>query len=45
MGTKHCWAECEEGEATCLLEDGHEGPHEWTPDNEIMITFKGKGEG
>lgn len=26
-------------DATCLLPDGHEGPHEWTPDNEIIIRF------
>lgn len=25
--------------ATCMLEDGHAGPHEWTPDNDITITF------
>jgi hypothetical protein len=23
--------------ATCLLEDGHEGPHEWTPDEGITV--------
>lgn len=23
--------------ATCLLPDGHKGPHEWTPDDEIII--------
>jgi hypothetical protein len=25
--------------ATCLLEDGHDGPHEWTPDSSITIRF------
>lgn len=25
--------------ATCLLEDGHKCPHEWTPDDEILLTF------
>lgn len=25
---------------TCMLEKGHEGPHEWTPDDQIIITFK-----
>lgn len=25
--------------ATCLLEAGHAGPHEWTPDSKITITF------
>ncbi|MBM4321578.1 MAG: hypothetical protein FJ125_16955 [Deltaproteobacteria bacterium] len=23
--------------ATCMLPAGHEGPHEWTPDEEIVI--------
>lgn len=26
--------------ATCLLEDGHDGDHEWTPDSEIGISFE-----
>lgn len=26
-------------DATCLLEAGHRGEHEWTPDDEIVITF------
>ena len=26
---------------TCMLLNGHDGPHEWTPDDEIMIEFKG----
>ena len=25
--------------ATCFLEAGHDGPHEWTEDSEITITF------
>jgi hypothetical protein len=38
----HCW---ESGPrdwrcgTTCLLPDGHDGPHEWTRDDEIEITF------
>ena len=27
---------------TCTLEDGHEGPHEWTPNDQIFLTFSGK---
>jgi hypothetical protein len=27
--------------ATCFLEDGHSGPHEWTPDNDITVSFTG----
>jgi hypothetical protein len=29
----------EDGSATCMLERDHVGPHEWTPDGEIIITF------
>lgn len=37
------WADAyNEPHATCMLEDGHEGPHEWTLDNEIMISFPSK---
>ena len=28
------------GTATCLLAAGHAGPHEWTPDDEIGVTFR-----
>lgn len=28
-----------ENGATCLLADGHEGPHEWTDDGAIVINF------
>ncbi len=31
--------------ATCLLPDGHEGPHEYTPDNKIMLTFEEESDG
>lgn len=26
--------------SSCLLDYGHEGPHEWTPDSEITVTFR-----
>ena len=26
-------------EAMCMLEDGHEGPHEWVPAQNITVTF------
>ena len=29
----------ETGNATCMLESGHEGPHEWTKDAEIRVRF------
>ena len=25
---------------TCVLEEGHEGPHIFTPDDQIVITFQ-----
>lgn len=25
---------------TCMLEDGHEGPHEWTNDSDIFLTLR-----
>lgn len=32
------------GNATCMLEDGHEGDHEWTADEAITISFGDKSE-
>ncbi len=28
------------GGSTCMLPDGHEGPHVWTPDGDIRVSFK-----
>lgn len=33
------WAEAFLNPATCMLEAGHEGPHEFVPDSEIGVTF------
>jgi hypothetical protein len=33
------WAEAFNNPSTCMLPDGHAGPHQWTPDGEIEITF------
>jgi hypothetical protein len=38
MSPEHAAVYFEDG-STCLLDDGHDGPHEWTPDNAIGITF------
>ena len=39
----HCWEDYlnyDNGKSyTCLLEDGHDGDHEWTDDNEISMEF------
>lgn len=40
----HCWkdgpVERDGMSTSCILLDGHEGPHEWARDNEVLITFK-----
>ena len=33
------WVEAFLNPATCMLEAGHDGPHFFTPDEEIMIAF------
>ena len=39
----HCWEDgplTDDGfTTTCLLEDGHEGKHEFTSDENIEVTF------
>jgi hypothetical protein len=39
----HCWAhgpEAADGcSTTCMLLTDHEGPHEWTRDDQIKVTF------
>lgn len=33
----HCWEDS--GGSTCMLLDGHDGPHEFTFDDEIVVCF------
>ncbi len=39
----HCWEDGPRTEddcgQTCMLEAGHDGPHEWTRDDGIELTF------
>jgi len=39
----HCWEDGPQTEdgcsTTCMLIGGHEGPHEWTRDDQIGISF------
>ncbi len=35
------WAEAHVEGGTCMLPAGHEGPHVFTPDGEIGVTFQG----
>jgi hypothetical protein len=46
-----CWFDFDDAEwetgtpgHTCMLPDGHEGPHEPTPDDQIIISFVGDKE-
>lgn len=34
----------EDNDGTCMLPDGHDGEHEFTPDNEIGISFAPEGQ-
>jgi hypothetical protein len=36
------WYDAFLDDGTCLLDEGHEGEHEFTPDSEIVITFGGE---
>jgi hypothetical protein len=38
-GSDEWFRTLDEEPATCLLAEGHEGPHEWTPDEEIVVEF------
>lgn len=50
--TLHCWFDFDDGEwldddtktpsHTCMLEADHDGPHEPTPDDKIVIGFLGE---
>lgn len=33
----YCWFGFEDGHHTCMLPTGHDGPHEPTPDSDIVI--------
>lgn len=39
----HCWEdgprETDDCGTTCMLLHGHDGPHEWTRDDEIGVLF------
>ena len=49
MSAVHCWFDFDDAYwldddtrvpgHTCMLEDGHSGPHEPTPDDEIGVSF------
>lgn len=38
-GSPEWWRRRAQPNATCLLPDRHRGPHEWTPDDQIIVTF------
>lgn len=41
----NCWEESGEypNGSTCMFLDGHDGPHEFTPDSEVVIGFYAEG--
>jgi len=47
MRVLHCWAEgprdARDIGSTCMLADQHEGPHQFTPDDRIMVRFDDGG--
>ncbi len=32
----------EEPDGICMLPDAHDGPHVWTPDDQITVSFTGE---
>lgn len=42
FGSVEWAASLHRGGGTCMLPDGHKGPHEFTPDQEITISFAGR---
>lgn len=47
-GWSHCWEDgplADDGcPQTCMLPADHDGPHEWTRDDQILITFPELGD-
>jgi hypothetical protein len=43
MSELNCWFDFEDGH-TCMLPDEHEGPHEPTPDSDIIIRLTPQGD-
>jgi len=38
---KHCLEDDELGDCLCMLEEGHQGEHDFVPKSEIMVKFIG----
>ncbi len=43
MTDLHCWHYFEDGRHTCMLLLGHDGPHESTPDKDILVSIGDTG--
>ena len=39
LSPEYCEHQVNGANATCLLPDGHDGSHVWTPDDDIVVTF------
>jgi hypothetical protein len=48
MNRVSCWEDGPRDErdvgSTCMLDDRHDGPHVFTPDDEIMVRFEESNE-
>lgn len=40
LSTQHLATFLDGGDGTCMKERGHRGPHRWTPDSQIVVTFR-----
>ena len=43
MSNTYCWADCGNNH-TCMLEDGHDEPHEPTSDDDILLSLATPGD-
>lgn len=39
LSPEYCESAANGVDATCMLPADHDGEHEWTPDNEIQVSF------
>jgi hypothetical protein len=39
QGYNEAWAEAWNNDATCMLEHGHEGDHDWVSDKDISVSL------
>lgn len=40
FSTQHAATFEDGGDGTCMRKRGHKGPHRWTPDDQIVVSFR-----